>query len=101
MDLQALRKSLLEQVEEAFPAETDAYRDIRNQSTQVSLEIGVVPVVLSVPSAFTGWLFQLEGFFGNSKLEICLHLFYSQESRRALQASNLLSNGDLKVKSEH
>jgi mediator of RNA polymerase II transcription subunit 10 len=53
----ALRKSLLEQVEEAFPAETDAYRDIRNQSTQ--------------------------------------------ESRRALQASNLLSNGDLKVKSEH
>lgn len=62
MDLQALRKSLLEQVEEAFPAETDAYRDIRNQSTQVSLEIGVVPVVLSVPSAFTGWLFQLEVF---------------------------------------
>lgn len=92
---------MLEQVEEAFPAETDAYRDIRNQSTQVSLEIGVVPVVLSVPSAFTGWLFQLEGFFGNSKLEICLRLFSSQESRRALQASNLLSNGDLKVKSEH
>lgn len=28
-------------------------------------------------------------------------LLMVQESRRALQASNLLSNGDLKVKSEH
>nr|XP_024388927.1 mediator of RNA polymerase II transcription subunit 10b-like isoform X2 [Physcomitrium patens] len=29
----ALRKHLLEQVEEVFPAETEAYRDIRNQSS--------------------------------------------------------------------
>lgn len=101
MDLQALRKSLLEQVEEAFPAETDAYRDIRNQSSLVSLEIGVVPVVLSVPTAFTGWLFQLEGFLEIVSWRFAYVSCFSQESRRALQASNLLSNGDLKVKSEH
>jgi mediator of RNA polymerase II transcription subunit 10 len=29
----ALRKNLLEQVEEVFPAETEAYRDIRSQSS--------------------------------------------------------------------
>jgi hypothetical protein len=36
MNFQALRKNLLEQVEEVFPAETEAYRDIRSQSSVVS-----------------------------------------------------------------
>jgi mediator of RNA polymerase II transcription subunit 10 len=53
----ALRKHLLEEAEDAFPDEIEAYRAMRNQS--------------------------------------------SLEARRALQSSDLLSNGNLKVKSEH
>lgn len=47
MNFQALRKNLLEQVEEVFPDETEAYRDIRSQSSVVS----TVPYLLrSQPS---------------------------------------------------
>jgi mediator of RNA polymerase II transcription subunit 10 len=53
----ALRKHLLEEAEDAFPDEIEAYRGIRNQS--------------------------------------------SAEARRLLQSSDALSNGNLKVKSEH
>jgi mediator of RNA polymerase II transcription subunit 10 len=53
----ALRKNLLEEIEDAFPEETEAYRLIRTQA--------------------------------------------ATEARRALQSTTQLSNGDLKVKSEH
>ncbi len=36
MSLQALRKHLLEEAEDAFPDEIEAYRGIRNQSSAVS-----------------------------------------------------------------
>lgn len=36
---QSLRKHLLEELEQAFPSEVEAYRDIRASSAAVSLEI--------------------------------------------------------------
>ncbi len=36
LSLQALRKNLLEEAEDSFPDEIEAYRGIRNQSSAVS-----------------------------------------------------------------